>query len=282
MEYAMRTKGLTKRFGAFQLGPVDLDLPGGAVMGLIGENGAGKSTFLKCLTGGLHPTAGRLELLGLPAREAMAQVGYVPDECPFAGVLKVEQVGKFAAGLFPTWDAALFAGYLKKFALPGDKKVKDLSRGMGMKLTIAAALAHRPKLLLLDEATAGLDPVVRDEILEEFLTFVSDEDHAVLISSHITSDLEKVCDYVTYLHQGKITITGEKDALLDTYARVACTRAEAEAIDPQYVVGRWTGSYGCEVLVNDRTAVARRNPRLVLEKPTLEDLMIFTTRGEKA
>jgi len=280
MEFTIRTRDLTKDFGAFTLGPVNLDLPGGTVMGLIGENGAGKSTLIKCLLGALKPTDGTMELLGKPPAEALDQVGYVPDECPFSPALRVAQVGKVCAGLFPGWDDGLFADYLNKFELPADRKVKDLSRGMGMKLTIAAALSHRPKLLLLDEATAGLDPVVRDEILDEFLAFVSDEDHAVLISSHITSDLEKVCDYVTYLHKGKVTVTGPKDELLSTYAKLTCAKAELEGVSPDLLVGERTTEFGAQALVKDRAAFRRAYPDLPLDPCTLEDIMIFTTRGE--
>ncbi len=281
MEFAIKTEGLTKDFGAFKLDTVNLTLPGGTILGLIGENGAGKSTLLKCLLGILHPTSGRIELLGQPPAQALAQVGYVPDECPFASVLKVEQVGAMCAGLFPGWDAALFAQYLTKFDLPAARKVKDLSRGMGMKLTIAAALSHRPKLLILDEATAGLDPVVRDEILDEFLSFLADEDHAILISSHITSDLEKVCDYVTYLHAGRITVTGAKDELLSTYGKLSCTRADLDRVPADLLVGSRTGEFGAQALVSDRSALRRACPDLTVEPPTLEDIMIFTTRGER-
>lgn len=280
MKFTIRTQNLTKDFGAFTLGPVELELPGGTVMGLIGENGAGKSTLIKCLLGILKPTEGSAELLGKPAAQAVDEVGYVPDECPFSNVLKVGQVGKVCAGLFPGWDDSLFAGYLQKFELPPDRKVKDLSRGMGMKLTIAAALSHRPKLLVLDEATSGLDPVVRDEILDEFLSFVSDEDHAVLISSHITSDLEKVCDYVTYLHKGKITVSGPKDELLSAYAKLNCAKAELEGVSPELLVGEHFSEFGAQALVKDRAAFRRAYPELPLDPCTLEDIMIFTTKGE--
>ena len=281
MNRAIETVGLTKNYGPFTLGPVDLALPGGTILGLIGENGAGKSTLIKCLLGIVRPSGGQAKLLGRPAAEALGGVGYVPDECPFPGALKVRQTGGFLSGVFPGWDGALFGEYLKKFDLPGERKIKDLSRGMKMKLTIAAALSHRPRLLILDEATAGLDPVVRDEILDEFLAFVEDEDHAVLISSHITSDLEKLCDYVAYLHQGRLTVQGPKDELLECYGKVACTREQLERIDPAILVGRREGEYGCQALVSDRAALRKGCPDLAVDRCTLEDIMIFTTRGER-
>jgi len=159
--------------------------------------------------------------------------------------------------------------------------VKELSRGMKMKLSIAAALSHRPKLLVLDEATSGLDPVVRDEILDEFMAFLSDEDHAILLSSHITSDLEKICDYVVYLHKGKVTISGAKDELLASYGKLSCARADLERVDGRFLVGSRTGEFGCQALVKDRPAFQRAYPDLALDAPSLEDLMIFTTRGDR-
>lgn len=281
MEYAIKTTGLTKDYGSFILEDVDLKLPGGTIMGLIGENGAGKSTLIKCLLGIIKPTAGEVELLGAPAAQALGEIGYVPDECPFSDALKVRQVGGFLSGVFSAWQAEDFEDYLQKFDLPRDKKIKELSRGMKMKLTIAAALAHHPRLLILDEATSGLDPVVRDEILDEFLAFISDEDHAILISSHITSDLEKICDYVVYLHKGRLTVSGAKDELLAAYGKLSCSREELAAIPAELLVGKREGEYGCHALVSDRAALKRALPNAVVEAASLEDIMIYTTKGER-
>ena len=279
MEYAVKIDHLVKNFGSFALRDVSLAIPGGTILGLIGENGAGKSTVIKCLLGVLHPDGGDIALL---EGEGLTGVGYVPDECPFSDQLKVKQVGAFCAGLFPGWEDSLFAHYLEKFDLPADKKVKELSRGMKMKLSITVALSHRPKLLVLDEATSGLDPVIRDEILDEFLTFIQDEDHAILISSHITSDLEKICDYVVYLHKGQVTISGAKDELLEGYGKLSCARTDLARIDPALIVGKREGDYGCQALINDRAVFQNAYPDLPLDPPSLEDLMIFTTRGDRA
>lgn len=282
MEYALKIDHLTKDFGSFALEDVSLAIPGGTILGLIGENGAGKSTAIKCLLGILRPDSGEISLLGRETADALVDVGYVPDECPFADALKVKQVGSFLSGVFSGWDDALFTHYLEKFELPTDKRIKELSRGMKMKLSIAAALAHRPKLLVLDEATSGLDPVVRDEILDEFMAFLSDEDHAILISSHITSDLEKICDWVVYLHKGKVTISGAKDELLAGYGKLSCSKADLARVDPSLLVGTRSGDFGCQALVKDRAVFQRAYPDLPLDAPNLEDLMIFTTRGDKA
>ncbi|MEA4955274.1 MAG: ABC transporter ATP-binding protein [Pseudoflavonifractor sp.] len=281
MEYAVKIDHLCKDFGAFALKDVSLAIPGGTILGLIGENGAGKSTVIKCLLGILQRDSGEISLLGQDGEAALTEVGYVPDECPFADVLKVKQVGTFLAGVFPHWDGALFQRYLEKFELSESKKVKELSRGMKMKLSIAAALAHHPKLLVLDEATSGLDPVIRDEILDEFLAFLADEDHAILISSHITSDLEKICDWVVYLHKGAVTVSGAKDELLDSYGKLSCSRADLERVDSSLVVGKRTGEFGCQALIKNREVFRQAYPELPLDHASLEDLMIFTTRGDK-
>lgn len=283
MNYAIEIKNLTKQFTGFTLGDLSLSVPSGAIMGLIGENGAGKSTTLKCILGLLRPDSGSITVLGgSPSDPAVrAQIGVVLDECPFHGGLTVEQVGRIMAGLYPTWHQELYLDYVKKFDLPKNLFVKEFSKGMKMKLSIAAALAHHPKLLILDEATSGLDPVVRSEILDEFLAFIRDEEHTVLLSSHITSDLERAADYITYLHKGKLTLTGEKDALLEEHGRLVCTAAELEQVDRTYLVGVRRGQFGSEALVRNKREFLRRYPNLAVDPVTLEDIMVFTVKGDE-
>ena len=182
--------------------------------------------------------------------------------------------------MFPSWDNGLFRDYLDKFQLPWKKTVKELSRGMRMKLSLSAALAHRPRLLILDEATAGLDPVVRDSILEELLSFVSDEEHAVLLSSHITGDLEKIADYITYLHQGQVILSGPKDEILERYGQVGCSAAQLAALEPELLTRVRRGEFGCHALVSDRAAFQRVHPELPVEPVTLDDIMLFVGKGE--
>ena len=282
MEYAIEIKHLTKDYGSFKLDDVSITVPGGSIMGLIGENGAGKSTTLKCLLGLVRPDCGTIRLLGGdPDRsEVREQVGVVFDENRFHESLTAAQIGRFMPGLYKSWDKALFAQLIQKFDLSPKLTVKEYSRGMRMKLAIAAALAHRPKLLILDEATSGLDPVVREEILDEFLEFIQDEEHAVLISSHITSDLEKAADYITYLHQGKVLIQGEKDALLEYYGRLACSAGEMDAVDKRFLAARRSGQFGAEALIKDRAAFRRSYPELAADPVTLDEIMVFTTRGD--
>ena len=282
MKNTIEVKGLCKDYGDFKLDHVDLVVPGGTILGLIGENGAGKSTTIKCMLDLVRPDAGSISLLGMDPEQAKQDIGVVLDETNFHDMLKAPQVGKMLSKLYVNWDGRLFEGYLNKFGLPRDKKIKEYSRGMKMKLGIAAALSHRPKLLLLDEATGGLDPVVRNEILDEFMDFIQDEEHGVLISSHITSDLEKVADYVTYLHKGRVTLSGGKDELLESHGRLACARDELAQVDERFLVGVRKSQFSCEALVRDRAEFARRYPQLRLDPVTLEDIMVFTVRGDEA
>ena len=286
MTNAIEIKGLCKSFGDFALDHIDLTLPGGSIMGLIGENGAGKTTTIKCILNLIRRDAGEIAIWGRDnLREetaAKAGVGVVLDECFFHDSLRPRDLDRVLGPVFPDWDRGLYQDYLDKFRLPANKLIREFSRGMKMKLSLAAALAHRPRLLILDEATAGLDPVVRDEILDEFLAFIQDEDHAILISSHITSDLEKAADYITYLHQGRVVLSDAKDVILDSYGRVGCTAGQLADIDPADLVRVRRGSFGCEALVADRAAFRRRYPHLMVDPIALEDIMLFIGKGESA
>ena len=286
MTNCIEIKGLCKSYPDFSLQNIDLTLPGGTIMGLIGENGAGKTTTIKCILNLIRRDAGEITLLGRDnlreERAAKAGVGVVLDECVFHDALRPRDLERILAPVYPTWDNGLYRDYLDKFRLPGKNLIKTFSRGMKMKLSLAAALAHRPQLLILDEATAGLDPVVRDEILDEFLSFICDEDHAILISSHITSDLEKAADYITYIHEGKIVLSEAKDDILDRYGRVGCSAADLRAIDPSDLLRVRKGSFGCEALVPDRGAFHKKYPKLMVEKIHLEDIMLFVGKGEEA
>ena len=282
MTNCIEIKGLVKEYKTFTLGPIDLTVPGGSILGLIGENGAGKTTLIKSMLGIVKPSGGEVALLGTDPDHAKEDIGVVMDDCFFSEYLRVKDVNSVLSHVYKDWDKGLFADYLDKFGLAGTKNIKELSRGMRMKLSLAAALAHKPRLLLLDEATAGLDPVVRDEILDEFLAFVSDEEHAILISSHITSDLEKVADYIAYLHQGKLLMCDEKDMLLESYGRLVCTKADLEQVDRGYIVSTRKSQYSTEALIRHKSDFKRLYPRLAVEPVTLDELMVFVVKGEKA
>ena len=282
MTNCIEIKGLVKDYRTFTLGPIDLTVPGGSILGLIGENGAGKTTLIKSMLGIVKPAGGSVTLLGADPDRAKEDIGVVMDDCFFSEYLRVKDVNSVLSRVYKGWDKGLFTDYLDKFGLAGTKNIKELSRGMRMKLSLAAALAHKPRLLLLDEATAGLDPVVRDEILDEFLAFVSDENHAILISSHITSDLEKVADYIAYLHQGQLLMCDEKDQLLETYGRLVCTKADLDQVDKGYIVTTRKSQYSTEALIRHKSDFKRLYPRLTVEPVTLDELMVFVVKGEKS
>ncbi len=272
---ALELRGLTRSYGSFTLGPLDLTLPRGCIMGLVGENGAGKSTTIKLILDMIRRDGGTIRVLGRDNREMDKEdIGVVLDEVGLSGCLDPMQVGRIMAGTYKNWDQPLYEHYLRRFDLAPKKKFKDLSRGMKMKLGIAVALSHHPKLLILDEATAGLDPVVRDEIIEIFGEFTREESHAVLISSHIVSDLEKICDYIAFLHRGKLLLMEEKDALREQYGILRCAARELEELPPGAVRGKKVTPYGVEALVRRDLVPAGRQ----LSPVDLEQLFIFMVK----
>ena len=280
---ALELRHVSRRLGDFELRDVNLTLPKGCILGLVGENGAGKSTTIRLLTGELRPDGGTVSVLdaepGSPDFRAVKErLGVVLDDAWFPEILNARQVGTMMAMTYESWDAELYESYLARFALPREKNFKDYSRGMRMKLAIAVALAHRPEVLLLDEATAGLDPIVRDEVLEIFREFSEAEDHAILISSHILSDLEKLCDYIAFLHQGKLLFCQEKDRLLETYGLFVGTRQQAEELAEDAVLAREDSGFGGVRAIVRRDAVPACLP---LEKPTVEDIILPMVRKEQ-
>ncbi len=282
-ENALELRHVSRRLGDFELRDVNLILPKGCILGLVGENGAGKSTTIRLLTGELRPDSGTVSVLdaepgGPDFRAVKERLGVVLDDAWFPEILNARQVGTMMAMTYESWDAELYESYLTRFTLPREKNFKDYSRGMRMKLAIAVALAHRPEVLLLDEATAGLDPIVRDEVLEIFREFSEAEDHAILISSHILSDLEKLCDYIAFLHQGKLLFCQEKDRLLETYGLFVGTRQQAEELAEDAVLAREDSGFGGVRAIVRRDAVPACLP---LEKPTVEDIILAMVRKEQ-
>lgn len=270
--------GIQKNYKDFALGPVDLTVPAGTIVGLVGENGAGKTTTLKILTGVNRPDAGRAELLGQdPARaEVRARLGVVYEDAYFYEGLSAARIGRSMAGIFGSrWDDSVFAGYLERFGLDANKKVKEYSRGMRMKLSLATALAHKPDMLVLDEPTAGLDPVVRGEILDLFLEFIQDEGHSILMSSHITSDLEQIADSIAYLHRGQLLFHEDKDVLMQEYGLLRCGEADLARLPEGTAVFTRRSAFGCETLVKGRQEVLRLLPGAVCDPAGIDDIMRF-------
>ena len=279
---AIEIKGLEKRYDGFQLGSFDLTLPSGCIMGLVGENGAGKSTSIKLIMNAICRDAGEISVLGVDNRSAgfrdvKEDIGVVLDEAYFPEVMSARNVGKVMALTYKNWDAAAFEGYLKKFSLAPDKIFKDYSRGMRMKLAIAAALSHGAKLLILDEATSGLDPMARDELLDIFNDFTRDENCSILLSSHIVSDLEKICDYIAFLHKGRLVLCEEKDRLLEEYALIRLTEERLRELPEESIISRRASGYATEALVL-RGGIPAAIPT---EHTSLEDIILFMAKGDE-
>ena len=273
---ALEIKNLTKTYPGFCLDNLNLTLPSGCIMGLIGENGAGKSTTIRLILQMLKPDSGHIVVLG-QERINKEDVGVVLDEVGIPEALTAAQVGRVMAGIFRNWEPDAYAAHLKKLAIPEKKPFKDFSRGMKMKLGIAVAMSHGAKLLILDEATSGLDPVVRDEVVEMFSEFTREENHSILISSHIVSDLEKLCDYVAFLHRGKLLLCQEKDLLLGQYGIVHGCAEQLDAIDPAAVIGKRVNAYGGQVIVR-RDAVPAG---MAISPVSIEELFVFMVKEEK-
>lgn len=282
MENAIEIRNLTKEFKGFTLKDISFSLPKGCILGLVGENGAGKSTTIKLMMNALKKTSGEVTVLGVDHEAAefnavKEDIGVVLDEAYFPGVIDVAAVNKMMKATYCRWDEDAFFDYIRRFNLPEKKQFKDFSRGMKMKLAIAVALSHKPKLLILDEATSGLDPMVRDEILDIFYDFTRDPEHSILISSHIIRDLEKLCDYIAFIHEGKLLVCDEKDRLLEEYGILRCRWKELDDIPQDAIAGTRSSDYGVECLVH-RSMV---NGGFDVERAELEDIILYLAKGER-
>lgn len=282
MSNAIEMFNVSKRFPTFSLNNISLCLPKGCIMGLIGENGAGKSTTIRLIMNAIPRDSGEISVLGCDNlspdfKKIKEDIGVVLDEAYFPEVLTPKQVNGIMKNTYSRWDEAQYFGYLTRFQLPEKQKFKDFSRGMKMKLAIAVALSHAPKLLILDEATSGLDPIIRDEILEIFSEFTRSEEHSVLLSSHIVSDLEKLCDYIGFIHKGRLVLCEEKDRLLDTYGVLNCTKADFADLPEDAICGSESTAYGVRTLVR-RDKVSNIIP---LERTSLEEIILFLVKGEQ-
>ena len=276
MQNCLEIKGLQKNYEGFQLQNVTFSMPSGCILGLIGENGAGKSTTIKAVLNLIHLDGGKIRVFGMDHIQEeiriKQEVGVVFDESYFPDSFQPSQIAKMMGKIYRSWDDTLFFQYLSRMKLPSETAVGKYSRGMKMKLNIAAALSHHPKLLLLDEATSGLDPVVRNEILDLFLEFIQEEEHSILCSSHITSDLEKVADYIAYLHEGRLLFCEEKDRLLEEHQMIQCTRSAFESISKEGMVGYRENGFGVEALFR---GIRRWEEGCMAERPSIEQIMLY-------
>jgi ABC-2 type transport system ATP-binding protein len=271
---AIEIRNLSKHYQGFSLEKLNLTLPSGCIMGLVGENGAGKSTTIRMILGLTRPDSGEICVYGQKLTQEMKeQVGVVLDEPGYPACMTADQIGRMLCGIYKNWEQDTFDEYLDKLQIPGNKPFRDFSKGMKMKLCLAAALSHGAKLLILDEATSGLDPVVRDELLDIFNDFTRDEGNSILISSHIVSDLEKICDYIAFLHRGRLMLCREKDELLNEYAFVQGSKEEIDGLDP---IGRRDGRFGTEAIVRREHIPAGMKTSPI----NIEELFIFMAKEE--
>jgi ABC-2 type transport system ATP-binding protein len=285
MENLLELNSVCKKYPSFELKNAGLILPAGSIMGFIGENGAGKTTTIKLILNEIKRNSGNVKIFGMDnikdERKIKEQIGVVFDESYFHGDFKAGDIANILKRVFKLWDDSLYERYLKDFSLPKDKKIKEYSKGMKMKLSIASALAHHPRLLVLDEATSGLDPIMRSDILDIFLDFIQDESRGVLFSSHITTDLERIADYVTFIHKGEIVFSRSKDDLIEDYGILKCGTSEFNRLDKTDFIRFRKGAFECEALVKNKTAAKRKYPNFIVDGASLDEIMLMYVKGEK-
>lgn len=283
MDTILQVENVTKQYPDFKLDHVSFSIPTGTIMGLIGENGAGKSTTINAMLDLVKKDGGRVTFWGKElssSKQLKEDIGVVFDGINFYETLTPEKVGRISSAAYEQWEEQLYYEYLKQFELPLNKEIKTLSKGMKMKLCIAAALSHKPKLLILDEATSGLDPVMRDDIMDIFLDFVQDENHSILMSSHITTDLEKVADYITFIHQGKVIFCKSKDDLRYHYGIIRCGAALFGQIDKEEIIAYRKDDYQWNVLVADKEKARRNYKTAVVDDASVDDILLLYVKGE--
>ena len=284
-ENAIEIDGLTKKYDGFTLDNISFNVPKGSIMGFIGQNGAGKTTTINSLLNIIKKDSGTIRILGLDnEKDEIAikeQIAAVFDELPFHDQLNANHISIILRDIFKEWDNEKYFEYLDRFALPRKKKIGQFSKGMKMKLQIAAALSHNAKLLIMDEATTGLDPVVRNKILDIFLEYLQDENHSILMSSHITSDLEKIADSVTFIDKGKLLLTGYKDDILENHGVMKCSVDNYKQIDEADIISARITDFGAEVMVADKKVCSQKYSGIIMDNTTLEEIMLFYVNRRK-
>lgn len=282
MNDALIISGLTKTYKDFMLNGVSFSVPCGSIVGLIGENGAGKSTTINAVLGLIQKEAGSICVLGKEQldNEIKEQIGVVFDGNNYPEIFSTRKLNRVMKDIYHSWEEHTFLNLLKKFFLPADKPIKQFSKGMKMKLAIAVALSHNSKLLILDEATSGLDPVIRDDILDILLDFAQDETHSILISSHITTDLEKIADYIVFIHEGQVVFSMPKDELIEQYGIIKCGAAQFEALDKSDIIVYRKMDYEWQVLVADRVAMKKKYPKALIDSASIDEIMLLYVKGE--
>ena len=285
MENILEIRNLCKKYNGFELQNVNITLPKGMIMGFIGENGAGKTTTIKAILDIIKNYTGEIKIFGLDNRKdekkIKEDIGVVLDDMFFPEILTPNDINSVMKDIYKNWDSELYFKYLTDFALPKTKAIKTLSKGMRKKLEIAVAISHHPKLLILDEPTAGLDPIARNEVIDIFQGFIQNEECSIFISSHITSDLEHIADYITFINAGKIILSKTREELLEDYGIVKCSKEEFEKIDKSDFIKYKKSKYEYEVLVENRKIFSRKYSINTIDRVTLENLMVLMIKGEK-
>lgn len=286
MNNVIEIKKLTKKYdNLFSLGEINLNIPSGCIIGLIGENGAGKTTLIKSMLNIIRPDNGNVKIFNKDSikydYEVKKDIGVVLDDMFFPEILTANDINSIMKDIYKNWDKDLYFDYLKKFKLPNNKSIKTMSKGMRKKLEIVTALAHHPKLLILDEPTSGLDPIVRSDILDLFLEFIKDEEHTILLSTHITSDLEHIADEIIFIDNGKIILNKSKDDLLDNYGILKCDKDAFKEVLKEDIICFRKNKYNYEVLISDRNKMKKKYKDFVIDKVTLDELMVMVIKGEK-
>ncbi len=283
MNDALTISGLTKTYKDFMLNEVSFSVPCGSIVGLIGENGAGKSTTINAVLGLIQKEAGSICVLDKEQldSEIKEQIGVVFDGNNYPEILSPKKLNRVMKKIYYSWEEHIFQNLLRKFSLPADKPIKQFSKGMKMKLAIAVALSHNSKLLVLDEATSGLDPVIRDDILDILLDFAQDETHSILISSHITTDLEKIADYIVFIHDGQVVFSKPKDDLIEQYGIIKCGAAQFDSLDKSDIVVYRKMDYEWQVLVADRATMKKKYPKALIDPATIDEIMLLYVKGER-
>ena len=287
MDNILEIQNLKKRYknSQFELNINHFEIPRGFIMGFVGENGSGKTTTIRCILNLLKRDSGTIKVFGRELtdkdKKMREDIGVVFDSSVFSKELSVNKISKIMQYTYINWDYDKYYGLIERFGLSPDNKISTYSKGMLMKLSIAAALSHTPKLLLLDEATSGLDPVVRDDILDVLLSFVQQEENSILLSSHITSDLEKIADYITFIDKGGIVLTDKNDDILRKYGVIRCSEEVFRSIDLSDAIAWRRKGYQVDILVPDINIARQKYKELIIDHTNIEEVMLMFAKGER-
>ncbi len=282
---AVEIRGVTKKYDGFTLNNISFNVPKGSIMGFIGQNGAGKTTTIRSILNIISIDSGEIKIFGMDHVKDEAaikeRIAVVFDELPFHDTFTAQNMAKIFKGIYKNWSDEIYQNYLDRLQLPQKKKIGNFSKGMKMKLQIACALSHNAELLVMDEATTGLDPVVRSEILDIFLEYLQDDGHSILMSSHITSDLEKIADNVTFINRGEILISGYKDKILEDHGLLKCSKRDYKDVDPDDFVSARLNDFGAEILISDKKAMLKKYSGAVIDPVTLDEIMLYYVNRDK-